>query len=294
MKLTRRRLLCIAASFAASPVAGQTARQSWQGRAFGAEVSITLHGSPAQTQSALDAAKRLISETEARFSLFDPGSELSRLNATGVLRPSSDMSALLQIAETAHHLSKGLFDPTVQPLWQALALGRDVETARAAIGWHRVSRHKAQIRLEKGQALTLNGIAQGYATDQIAALLTRHGFENALVNIGEHRGLGEPWRLEVSDPTYGPLARRTLTNSAIATSSPLATPLGEAGHILHHNRKPRWSTVSVEADSAALADALSTGLVLADLAEIRQVSQHESIKRITLIDFAGNLTTLQT
>ena len=43
-----------------------------------------------------------------------------------------------------------------------------------------------------------------------------------------------------------------------------------------------------------MADALSTGLVLADLAEIRQVSQHESIRRITLIDFAGNLTTLQT
>ena len=35
-------------------------------------------------------------------------------------------------------------------------------------------------------AITLNGIAQGYATDQIVSLLKKSGVHNALVNIGEY------------------------------------------------------------------------------------------------------------
>ena len=58
----------------------------------------------------------------------------------------------------------------------------------------------------------------------------------------------------------------TLQGSALATSAPFGTRIGPAGdraHILGpQGQPPRWALVSVSADSAALADALSTAAVL--------------------------------
>ena len=229
---------------------------------------------------------------EQRFSLFQPASELVRLNRQGYLQPSAPFAAIFDLADRAHRITEGLFDPSVQPLWQALAVGDDPTGAVALIGWDRLSFDRGTIRLAPGQALTFNGIAQGFATDAVADALADAGFENALVNIGELRATGGDWRLAVEDPQYGMLATRSLDRGAIATSSPLATPLGGGGHILHPTRTPRWSTVSVEADRAAMADALSTGLVLADMDLIRQVRQTAGVRRITLVDHHGDLTTL--
>lgn len=290
MKMNRRRFLTISAAFAATPTLAQS--HSWKGRAFGAEVAITLAGPAEPVQATLHQAREIVSEMEQRFTLFRPDSELVRLNRQGHLRPSASFRALLGLADTAHSITGGLFDPTVQPLWQAVAAGDDPARALDLIGWDRLSVDKDMIRLAHGQALTFNGIAQGFATDAVANALSDAGFQSALINIGEYRAIGGDWRLGVEDPQHGLLATRRLDRGAIATSSPLATPLGGGGHILHPTQKPRWSTVSVEAESAAMADALSTGLVLADMALIRQVRQAAGVRRIMLVDRQGDLTTL--
>ncbi|WP_254702682.1 FAD:protein FMN transferase [Sulfitobacter sp. THAF37] len=288
--MNRRRFLTISAAFAATPALGHS--HSWQGRAFGAEVAITLFGPDEAVQAALHRTQRIVREMEQRFSLFLPSSELVRLNRQGHLRPSAPLRRLFGLADTAHRMTGGLFDPTVQPVWRAMAAGDDPEGAFDLVGWGRLSFDMDRIRLAPGQALTFNGIAQGFATDAVADALARAGFQNALVNIGEYRATGGDWRLGVEDPQYGLLATRRLNRGAIATSSPLATPLGGGGHIVHPTRQPRWSTVSVEADSAAMADALSTALVLADMPLIRQVRQAAGVRRVTLVDWQGDLTSL--
>lgn len=291
MSLTRRRFLCISAAAlcaGASPVA--PAR--WRGIALGAEAEITLHGPGAE--AALTDAIARVRGIERAFSLYDPGSELSRLNASGWLAPSPAFRALLQQADAVHRATGGAFDPSVQPLWQALARGTDVETARALTGWERVTIAQ-EITLAPGQALTFNGIAQGFATDVVTDLLASSGFGRALVNIGEHRALGGPWRLGLSDPAAGYLGTRTLADGAIATSSPAALRLGTGGHILdpRGSRAPLWSTTSVEAESAALADALSTACCLLEPDEIRRaMAALPGIRRVTLVDGEGRLRTL--
>lgn len=222
MNMNRRRFLTISAAFAATPALAQS--HSWQGRAFGAEVSIRLSGPAGAVQPALHEAREIISQMEQRFSLFQPASELVRLNRQGYLQPSAPFAALFDLADRAHRITEGLFDPSVQPLWQALAAGDDPTGAVALIGWDRLSFDRGTIRLAPGQALTFNGIAQGFATDAVADALADAGFENALVNIGELRATGGDWRLAVEDPQYGMLATRSLDRGAIATSSPLATP----------------------------------------------------------------------
>ncbi|KHQ53383.1 FAD:protein FMN transferase [Mameliella alba] len=294
--MKRRRFLTISAAMALVPRGVAAEERRWTGRALGAEVSITLFGPVAQTEAALTTCTALLQEIEAEYSLYDPASSLSRLNRDGELPwPSPKMHFLMGLVGELHRMTRGRFDPTVQPLWQALAGGGDVTAARRAIGWQRVRASVEQITLAPGQALTLNGIAQGFATDLVTGVLEEQGFERALVQVGEMRGLGGPWRVGISDPDAGLVTTRDLRNRAIATSSPSALMLGDMGHILDPlgEAAPHWSTVSVEAGSAALADGLSTALVFADLDEVRRVKAETPGEiRVLLVDAEGNLRTV--
>jgi len=293
MKLNRRRFLSIsAACMLATPARAQIHR--WQGRALGAEVDITLHAPAEIAEPALDRARGSLDAVMAQFDLFDPASTVSRLNRTGHLdAPDVMFRRLMQACTQVHAATGGLFDPTVQPLWRALAERQPPQAARALIDWSRVRHSAASVTLGEGQALTFNEIAQGFATDLVAEALRDAGLERTLVNIGEFRGTGGPWRLGISDPEIGMIGTRTLTSSAIATSSPKAVPLGGQGHILHGHAKPRWSTVSVEAATATMADGFSTALTMARLEDIRAAVGTFGIRRITLVSDQGDVSRVE-
>lgn len=292
---TRRRFLTISACAALARPAFATPAD-WQGVVMGAEARITLHGPPAQTGPALRAALARMQQIEALFSLYRADSALSRLNAAGRLAdPHPDFIALLRLSGQIHDLTEGRFDPTVQPLWRALAEGRDPIAARAAIGWNGVRIAADLVQLDPGQALTLNGIAQGFAADAVREALAQHGLTHALVDLGEFAALGGPWRVGIADPGLGLVLDRPLDGTAIATSSPGALRIGGRAHILDPVGKapPRWSTVSVEAASAALADGLSTALCLADRAALTSILHRAApaVTRITAIAANGDLIT---
>ena len=140
-----------------------------------------------------------------------------------------------------------------------------------AVGWSRVVLDPGRISLGKGQGITLNGIAQGFATDWVAGLLQDAGLTDILVNIGEYHAGGRYWTLGISDPERGLVATRKLKNRAVATSSPGAMLLaGGQSHIVNTvgTANPVWSTVSVEAIEATTADALSTAFCHATPTEI--------------------------
>ena len=292
MSLTRRRFLTITAAALASPAQAAPAR--WRGFAMGAEISLTLHASEDVAKIALLQVKKRLWQVENLFSLYDPNSALSQLNTEGTLPdPHPFFIDLLRLCKQAHEATDGVFDPTIQPLWQAVATGTPTGSARAAIGWGRVQINNP-VRLDHGQALSLNGIAQGYATDLIREDLTNLGLEMALINIGEFAALGGPFRLGIADPVHGLFATRQLNNNAIATSSPAVLPLGDHTHILFPDRCPQWSSVSVEAPNAATADALSTAFSLMTVDEIRQASLRLPIRtRTTLLAENGDISTIQ-
>ncbi len=314
MNLARRRFLSIAAVLTTAPAHALTnvSPHTWHGQAFGGEISLSLHAPHDKAQVAFEQVQSIVRHIESLFSLYDPTSALSQLNRRGSLEMSTEFREVAEAADYAYHLTQGLFDPTVQPMWQAAARGRKPADFADVIGWHKVTFTHSHITLAKGQALTFNGIAQGYATDRVTDWLTTNGFERILVNIGEHRASGDAWTLGIEDPTHGVVGHRTLADRAIATSSPLATPVGLHGHIFYpktatgesqliddsvtDNHKtgslPRWSTVSVEATTATLADALSTGAVFAQESLLQKIRQSKGVYRITLIDQKGDVTTL--
>lgn len=277
--MRRRRFLTIAAgcaTLAAWPLHAAPLRQ-WRGVALGADATIVL--THPRAEALIDMALSEISRLEAIFSLHRPDSELSQLNAEARLAaPSLDLVECLGLCDQAHRATEGLFDPSVQPLWDcharaAAAGGRATTTqisdALSRSGWSGVHVDSAEIRLRPGMALTLNGIAQGFIADRVTALLRRHGVENVLVDTGEIVATGgadgaDAWPVQIRDGR-----QIALRNRALATSAPLGTVLdadGTVGHIIDPRSgqtvPPRWRQVSVSAHSAAVADALSTAACL--------------------------------
>ncbi len=265
----------------------------WRGVALGADAELRLYGQTARAQGALAGVKILLERIETTFSLYR-ASELTALNTHGRATPSPWLLELVGLSDILHDLTDGAFDPSIQPLWRALAIGEDPEAARALVGWNRVHHGPAAIRLGPGQALTFNGIAQGFATDQVRAHLAQHGFDQALINIGEYAAIGGPFHLGIADPLAGLLAEWHVQSGALAVSSPFGTDLAGHAHILHPSgHAPLWSTVAVEARTATLADGLSTAFVFCTAARIAAVKATlPQVRRVALIDPNGNLETL--
>ena len=129
------------------------------------------------------------------------------------------MVALLKASLLFAGITGGAFDPTVQPLWQLYAdhfssekPDRDgpspqkLAEALAKVGHAglRVSADRIAL-VRRGAAITLNGIAQGYATDRVVEQLRKAGLSTTLVNMGEIRAIGArpegtPWRVGLADP----------------------------------------------------------------------------------------------
>lgn len=285
--LTRRRFLAISATFAALGPAHAATR--WQGIAFGAEASITIHGPADKAEAALAAARTAIERAEALFSLYRPNSWIDQLNSAGRATAPRSVRDLLTLCDRVHKLTDGLFDPTVQALWTATAQRDDLASAQSKVDWRQVHIGK-EIVLGPGQSLTLNGIAQGWATDWVTQTLASHGFENALVNIGEFRANAGDWRIGIFDPSAGLVRTTTLSGGAIATSSPNADLVHQQPHIFGPSgQKPLWSTVSVEATTATLADALSTALCLAPRALAVEIAKLKDLSEITLVAPNGDV-----
>ena len=300
MTLSRRRFISISAAACVLAGRGEAASfHRWQGTALGARASITLaHPDAARIT---EAARLEIDRLEEVFSLYRGGSALSRLNAAGHLEnPPFELLDCLRLAGAVHRSTNGLFDPTVQPLWElharSHAAGRvpsaaRVERTRQSCGWARVLGDAASIRLDKGMALTLNGIAQGYIADRVADLFRAEGLTDVMIDTGELRALGGnpqggAWQVTLDSPSRPVIG---LQDRALASSSALGTVLdwdGQVGHIIDPRTgwpvPPLWNLVNVSADTAAIADALRTAMCLMTQPQITD----------TLADLTGVAVTL--
>ena len=295
--VSRRRFLSISA--AASGVAlfaggtsGSTVARSyrWRGLALGAEADLTLYAANrAEAMEAISASLEEIARLEAIFSLYQSDSALAKLNEAGFLdEPPQELVELLSEAQNLSRRSNGLFDPTIQPLWEAVAAHFSsnplsepdparFQAAQSLVDYRLLSISPGSVRLGRpGMRVTLNGIAQGYISDKVAALLKERGFVHALVNLGEAVAtgptpLGGVWELSVPNPLDRSeiLARIPLTGGAVATSSGAGLVFDREGrftHIMHPQRvmgAPMDRSVTVLAPSASLADGLSTLAALA-------------------------------
>jgi thiamine biosynthesis lipoprotein len=294
LKLTRRRCIAITAAAAgvdllpcaatASPAAELV---TWHGTALGASATVRLHH-PDRAAGELLIARSVaeLRRLEALFSLYRADSVLVALNRQGALvAPPPELVALLTACARYAALTDGAFDATVQPLWSLYArhfahAGADqggprepaIADALGKVGHRGVLVGQDRIVLaRRGMQLTLNGIAQGYITDRVIALLQDAGVTRTLVDMGETRCLGrrpdgEPWRIGIADPDRPDRVRETLSlvHQAVATSGGYGFRFDADGRFNHlfdpgtGRSADRYRSVTCVMSNATAADALST------------------------------------
>ena len=294
-RISRRRALTIMGAVAGLPLLPSLSARAaaplmtWEGSALGASARITLaHPDRTAAERMFERCVAEIRRLEGLFSLHHEDSEIARLNRDGALdEPALDTVHLLSEAERFSALTDGAFDISVQPLWRLYAKhfaanpgttkapdAKAVEKASALVDFRGITVETHRVAFTRpGMAVTLNGIAQGYITDKVAALLRADGVANVLLDLGENYAIdghpeGRPWRIGLIDPfspaNYDEVVE--IKNRAVATSGGYGTMFGnDTRH--HHLFSPtsgksanHHASVSVLAGDATTADALSTGL----------------------------------
>lgn len=280
---------------------------------FGTTLRLrAAHRDAHRLELALDHAVSELRRIESVMSLFDPDSQVSRLNRQGHLsRPDPLLLDVLAIAQRVAEQSDGGFDITVQPLWalwqrRAAEQGRpsdaEIDAQRRLVGWRglRMNRHNVAFA-RPGMAITLNGIAQGFAADRARAALQAQGVEHALLDTGEWASLGQAqdgaaWTLGVEDPRDEQrlLARLSADGRAIATSSDAHYSFS-ADRAEHHILDPRtghsppaFRSVTVLAAYGALADALTKVMFMDEPATLQAAAKRWSVDVLAL-DRTGTL-----
>lgn len=270
------------------------AQLHWQTTTFtglGTTLSIrAAHADADKLDEALAQARREVARMEDAMSLFRPGSAINQLNRDGVLlNPPEDFLRILSMSLPISARSQGAFDITVQPLWalyfDAQQRGRlpsadEIHAVRQRVGWQFVQVSAGRVTFAKaGMGITLNGIAQGYASDLVRAHLKRSGIVHALIDMGEWSSLGQSdgqrdWTLGIADPHQADrlTAQLRMNGLCVATSSDAQCSFSP-DRVHHHILNPKTgdspvdiSSVTVAAQTCTQADALTKVLFVAGYA----------------------------
>lgn len=265
-------------------------------RAEGAMLGTTYRvvaDAPGVTSAELFAMMaRLDGEMKASMSLFDDTSLLQRLNRGETDSVDRHIEANLRLAKLLTAWSDGTYDVTVKPLVEAYGFaGRhrtplpDVDSMLRFVGSDKVWIEDGRlVKSDRRVQLDFNSIAKGYTVDCAAALLRAKGARNYLVEIGGEiraegvNASGRPWRIGVELPVddasmqnNGIDCRLQLTRGGMATSGNYRRFYIDSltGRKVAHTIDPRTGrsalshllSVTVVADSCALADAMATMLL---------------------------------
>ena len=327
--MSRRRFITFVAAAAGLPLllkagGSQAKPVRWEGTALGAPASIQLfHTDEAQAHAAITAGLGELKRLEAIFSVYRADSSLSQLNREGVLENApDDFIAMLTRALSLAKISDGVYDPTVQPLWQTYfrhftasnpdpvgPAQRDLAAALALVDWRAVEVDAGNKRISfarPGMGLTLNSGAQGYITDRVADVLRAHGFDRMLVDMGEPRALsakpdGSAWRIGIANPADPgrTVVTLDLVDKCVSTSGGYGTLFDDAGAFTHiidtrtGRTAPALLGVSVVADTGTIADGLSAAMLMAPVERRQSILKAAGGQKAIYVTPEGVVSTVE-
>jgi len=258
---------------------------------MGTQLNLTLYSqNQDQAEAAVATTIARMQELEGKLSRHQQTSEVAVLNQTGVLyRPSKDLHAVLELANSVNQKTAGAFDITILPLLslyqqqgeQLLEQPEHIRSLIRSMGHQKLHCNPQQIRLDttgsQHTSITLDGIGKGYIVDQGVAILQSFGFQQVLVEAGGDllvkgsKPGGTSWQIGIRNPRPE-IARKLLTvkvhDMAVATSGDYFQSFSP--DLLHHHiinphtgfSSPELASCTITAPSAALADALATGCMV--------------------------------
>lgn len=289
---------------------------------FGGLTEVELRGvSEADADAAFGAIGELLQRDQRAWHPWEM-SDLMRLNAAIAqgqpYQASAELSGLLRQAQRAYVASDGLFNaaigslidlwgfhtsdypitappPPPQNIAATLATQPRMDELVIADNGTVASRNRA-IQLD------LNGLAEGYAAEQIAGLLRERGITNALINVGgDVLALGHPadrpWRVGIRSPQHETFAGAELRGHEALFSSGNYNKYRETdgqrwGHVLDpRTGQPARSVaaVSVIHGDAVTADVASTTLMVAGPADLERIARSLGVACVLLVSEDGTV-----
>jgi thiamine biosynthesis lipoprotein len=274
------------------------APQQFDGPTMGTTYSVTVTHMPGGvTREALQAViDDVLDDVNRHLSTYDPTSEISAFNAlrsTEAVPVSARLRAVVALAQAVSTDTGGAFDITIGPqvrAWgfgggQGMTMPAQVQASgdsvpggsRHGLEWlgngHLLRKTAPEVELD------VNGIAPGYAVDQIAGRFDALGVRDYLIELGGEvraRGrspAGRAWRVAVEMPLRGerkPYTLVELDGMSASTSGDYRDFRVVDGRRVSHTIDPRTgapvandlASVCVLDPSAARADAYATALMV--------------------------------
>ena len=261
---------------------------------------------------AFDQVFREFDRLEALLSVWKPGSDVVRINEAAGRGPvvvSGDTLSVLEAAAQASEWTGGKFDITFGALADIWKFDHDQDNtvpsqeaidARLPFVDYRLVQIDRAARTafisKAGARIHLGGIGKGYAVDRAAAILRERGLRDFLIQSGGDLLVagtngGKPWKLGIGDPRGAAgqtFATVEMTDGTFSTSGDYERFFIKDGVRYHHIIDPDLGrpatatrSVTIVADSAMLADVLSTGVFLlgpaAGMALIEKLPQVEGV-----------------
>lgn len=257
-------------------------------------MELTAYGKG--SEEGVREAYSYIIEMDSLLTNKESDSDISALNRAagqGEVPVSPKTAQVLDASLLYCAQSGGLFDITIAPLtalWDvrpsraSLPDPSEIKRARALVDYTGLVRTRENTyRLTSpGMAIDLGAIAKGFVSDRAAGMLRQNGVGSGLISLGGNifalggRPDGEPWSIGLRDPNgtendyFGIVKVR---DKAVVTSGDYERYFMLDGVRYHHILDPRTGnvarsglrSVTVVADSGALADAFSTALFVMGL-----------------------------
>lgn len=233
---------------------------------------------------------------EKDLSLYQSQSAIQLLNQTGSLTVAPDsLRQLVQLSLEAGRKTNGAFDLTVWPLLQFIKSHFKIHTddpsdqalkeVKAVTSYKLVQLTPKGVQFARpGVKITLDGIAKGYAVDQVAALLAKSQVNDYLLNFSGNMkwsGFSEKnqfWKISrwnsVTQKAFEVPGSKI---GSIASSGPDFNQYSK-GKKWHHLIDPRtlrpanfWVGTTVLGPSATQCDILSTAFFAMPESELNEV-----------------------
>lgn len=289
-------LLALLLSGCGAQLSPDEAQESIQVIAMDTAMLITTYGE--RSPAAAYACEDVIRDLESKLSRTDPDSEVSRLNAAGMLAESgAELRSILSQAGYYCQETGGAFDVTVAPVVAAWGFAggdgyrvpsqEELDRLLELVDGFAIRGNGQTVSLGPGQSIDLGGIAKGYAADKIVEIFQEYEVPRGLAQLGGNvlawgdRPDGTSWRVGIQDPARpddknafaGVL---NLTDSFAVTSGSYQRYFEENGKRYHHIIDPATgypadsglTSVTVVADCAlpeypgTMCDAFSTALFI--------------------------------
>lgn len=201
---------------------------------------VQVKCSPTITKTELyDLVRDIDAEAKESMSIFEQGSQLSKINRNECDSLDSHIATNLALAKRYYELSNGYYDVTVKPLtsaWGFATKGEkcnnpNIDSLLEFVGFDKIAINNCRITKSDSRIqIDLNSIAKGYVVDLVAEALSKRGVESYMVNIGGEircKGMnpeGSEWHIGIETPYEGNFEQNSLekiipvSNCAVATS----------------------------------------------------------------------------